>query len=316
MVDWKMLGHALAEQKRFSDIFFDSDRMSHKEKEDLLKAFVLSLHSEASGIIESVNYKDHRQVKHPVDTQKILYKSVDAYRYILAMLNLWGISDVTFADALQQKDEYLHFRHEIDSKKRRDDQPVVLFDLDDCLADFRLSFCEFVSEDSGVFIDPACNEYYNVTRFRQAGLNSAEYFGKFIDAHGFLHLKRNRRYYDLLTYLKSRGYWVQILTARPESNLTCFHDTYSWLKRNDIPADAVAFSSEKFSWLSQQPYFSKGKYFAVDDSAKHSAEYAKHGVTVIVPQQTYNTEVKDLSDVVYVPSDIDIIQYVSSKIDL
>ena len=91
------------------------------------------------------------------------------------------------------------------------------------------------------------------------------------------------------------------MTARPETDLTAFYDTYSWLARHGIDPDGVAFTPEKFVWLTDQPYFAKGKYFAVDDSAKHAAEYAKHGVVTVVPEKSYNTEVRNMSNIVYVP---------------
>ena len=280
------------------------ESLSPKEKEELLKTFVLSMHAELTGIVDAVNYKDHRRSDHPVDVQKILYKSVDAYRYVLAMLNLWGISGSTFSTALAQKDDFLHYRHRL-SSKAWSGQPVVLFDMDDVLAEFRKSFCAYVTQTSGHFIDPESEEYYNVKEFKKHGMNNEQYFKNFIDGHGFLLLERNEKYHSFLKTLQSKGYWIQIVTARPESNLTAFYDTYSWLSRHGIEADGVAFTPEKFIWLSEQKYFSTGDYFAVDDSAKHAAEYAKHGVAVLVPEKPYNREVRGVNNVFYVEKDAD-----------
>lgn len=299
---WSHLREALRGQRRFSDLFFQSDSLSSSTKEELLKTFVLSLHSEASGIVEAVNYKDHRRQANPVDRQKILYKAVDAYRYVLAILNLWDIDANTFAEALQQKDDFLHYRHALKDKTWTG-QPVVLFDLDDVLAEFRASFCNFVSEDSGVFVDPNSNEYYNATVMKQNGLSNEHYFRTFIDKHGFLGLEVNDKYRKLLKDLKENGFWIQILTSRPAANMTVFYDTYSWLARHDIPADGVAFSQEKFAWVVDQPFYSKGKIIAVDDSPKHSAEYVKHGVPTVVPRKPYNGEVSGLVGIVYVEDD-------------
>ena len=82
--------------------------------------------------------------------------------------------------------------------------------------------------------------------------------------------------------------------------MTAYYDTFSWLKRHDIPADGVAFSAEKFVWLAEQSFYTKARVIAVDDSAKHAAEYVKHGVPTIVPQKTYNAEVESLKGVHYI----------------
>lgn len=314
MTDWSKLHDALLRQGAFSSKFFDSKVLTISQKEEMLKTFVLALHSEATGIAEGVNYKDHRMTTKPVDTQKILYKSVDVYRYVLAILNLWGISASTFSAALSQKDDFLDYRHRL-SQKKWSGQPVVLFDIDDVLAEFRHSFCGWVTETTGHFLDPESKDYYITDTIKAVGLNNETLFKGFMDSHGFLLLERNQQYYDFLGHLKSRGFWIQILTARPESNLTAFYDTYSWLARHGIEADGIAFTPEKFVWLTDQKYFSSGRYFAVDDSAKHAAEYAKHGVSCVVPEKTYNREVSSLTGVTYVPKESDPIQYTRNLID-
>lgn len=308
-MNWSNLDDALSAQKVFSDLFFDSSKMSDKQREESLKTLVLALHSEATGIVEAVNYKDHRCVDEPVDQSKILYKAVDAYRYILAILNLWGIDGNNFAAALGQKDDFLHYRHRI-SGRQWSGQPVALFDMDDVLANFRESFCAWSTKKCGHFIDPESDEYYNVREFKKIGVNSEGYFKEFMDGHGLMSLERDETYIGLLNHLKSQGYWIQIITSRPANELACFYDTYTWLRRNDINADGVAFAAEKFIWLSKQPYYNSGKYFAIDDSAKHSAEYAKHSVKVLVPEKSYNKEVRGINNVIYVPRGEDPIKFI------
>jgi hypothetical protein len=299
-MNWSILEEALAAQKVFSDLFFDSSSLTDKQREEQLKTLVLALHSEVTGVAEAVNYKDHRCTDEPIDQSKILYKTVDAYRYILAIMNLWGIDWNNFAAALSQKDDFLHYRHRL-AGRSWDGQPVALFDMDDVLANFRKSFCDWSSKKCGHFIDPESDEYYNVREFKKLGISSEGYFKEFMDGHGLAHLERDESYVGLLNHLKTQGYWIQIITSRPSSELTCFYDTYSWLRRNDIEADGVAFAPEKFIWLTKQPFYNSGKHFAVDDSAKHSAEYAKHSVKVLVPEKSYNQEVRGINNVVYVP---------------
>lgn len=126
-----------------------------------------------------------------------------------------------------------------------------------------------------------------------------------MDTHGFLSLALNGKYFSLLARLKAAGFWIQILTARPDKNVVCFYDTYSWLARHNIPADGVAFSPEKFVWLSNQDFYKEASVIAVDDSAKHAAEYVKHGVPVVVPKKPYNSEVSNLKNVLYVEEERD-----------
>lgn len=316
MIDWTELSAALCQQKTFSDLFFDSEEISVKEKEDILKTFVLSLHSEVTGIAEGVNYKDHRRQSIPIDKQKILYKTVDAYRYLLAILNLQGINSDEFSKALQQKDDFLHYRNNLKNKSWSG-QPVILFDLDDVLSEFRTGYYKFILDETGVLLNAEGHEYYNITELKNAGLDNELLFNKFIDNHGFLNLDVNSKWNDVLVRLKEQGYWIQIITARPALNTTVFYDTYSWLVRHQIPADGVSFSFEKFPWLSSQPFYRTGNFIAIDDSSKHAAEYAKHNVVTVVPQKSYNTEVKLLENVIWTPHETDpfstILEYIKAR---
>ena len=310
MSDWGDLKNALQTQKTFSDYFYDSSQLTEEQKVEEFKSLSLALHSEITEMCSAVNYKEHRREARETDLQKILYKSADAYRYILAIANLWGISADKLTAALEQKDHYLQYRHQLRDKKWQG-EPIVLFDIDDVLAEFRVEFCKFVTEQTGIFIDPDCPEYYNTVKFKEHGLNSEFFFKRFIEDHGFLRLALNKKYYDFLYALKIKGYWVQIITARDATNLTCFYDTYAWLHLNSVPADDVVFTPEKFAWLAGQDFYKTAKVFAVDDSAKHSTEYAKHGVTCVVPQKSYNSEVDSARGIIYIKNDDDVFSKVS-----
>ena len=55
--------------------------------------------------------------------------------------------------------------------------------------------------------------------------------------------------------------------------------------------------------------------FAIDDSAKHASEYAKHGIGVVVPETSYNKEVRDRDNVMYMSTGTDIISTVRDYAD-
>ena len=116
-------------QEKFSNLFYNKSRMSSKQKEEMLKTLSLSLHSEITKIVSSTNYKFYDKEEFIVDKGKVLYKSVDAFRYLLAILNLYDINEDTFLKAFQHKDNYLHK----DVSYRTTSKPVVVLDIDDVL---------------------------------------------------------------------------------------------------------------------------------------------------------------------------------------
>jgi len=301
-MSFETLINALNTQRAFSDLFFDPVSLTEKEKEEITKTFVLSLHTAASDLVSSVNYKDHRQTQHEVDHAKIIYKSVDVFRYMLATLNLWQIKPEDFVEACEAKDNFLHMRHAHETNKRGSGQKVVIFDCDDVIAGFREAFNAWLAREKGVTIDPESKEYYNTVGVQDAGFEPEAVFREFISDSGFRVLAADPKVVEVMNMLRQKGYWIQILTARPSDNLRCYYDTYWWLQKNNIPFDSIGFSGEKFRWLSDQDYYGEGAVVcAIDDSPKHSAELAKHGVRVVVPALSYNEEVEGKENVTRVP---------------
>lgn len=291
-MSFETISEGLERQRAYSNHFFSPGDLSVREREEITKTFALSLHAEVSEIASAINFKDHRRTVLPVDRNKLLYKSVDAYRYILAILNLWDIDAQTFVEACKDKDLFLHRRH-AETETPWDGQPVVVFDVDDVIAEFRSGFFAYLNNKWGIKADLNDRQYYSTSELQAAGLDSDTAFGTFISDGGFRELEVCQEAVDAMAQCRREGYWVQLLTARPAGNLKCFYDTHHWLNWMGIPYDRLAFSPEKYLWLTGQEFFSAGKLVcAIDDSSKHSAEFAKHGVRAVVPAKPYNEDVQ------------------------
>lgn len=273
-------------QRAFSDLFFDSKTFSNTEKEQMTKSFALELHSEVSDLVSSINFKDHRMDRKMPDRTKILYESVDVIRYLMAIMNVWDINDKEFRDAFEDKDAYLHFRHNL-SQKSWDGRPVAIIDMDDVLAEFRRSFFDWLEKSKGATISYDCPEYYAASAAHDLGHNTEQLFKDFIAERKLRDIPPVHDAVLFTQELKRMGYWVQILTARPADNPLCLFDTARWLQNSGLYFDDVAFSGEKFRWIIQSK-FAGHVAFCVDDSPKHAAEFASHGLRTFSPIQPYN----------------------------
>jgi NTP pyrophosphatase (non-canonical NTP hydrolase) len=271
--------------------------MNEEEREEITKSLALALHAEVSELISAVNFKDHRQLKCDADPSKILYESVDVFRYLLAILNLWDIDPASVADAFDDKDMFLHMRHRIESQSWSG-QPVLVFDIDDVIAHFRSNFIDWLQTERGISVDKNSTEYYTTTEVKDAGFNPEEVFDDFISDRNLRHLTADKGVIDVINYFYDKGCWIQLLTARPGDVLQCKYDTYRWLSTSMLKFHRIDFSAEKYRWLTKSEYFDSGQIVcAIDDSAKHSAEYAKHGVETLSPVTSYNKELSDVEGV-------------------
>jgi len=284
-------------QRQFSDLFFSSDLLTADEKEEMTRSFALALHSEISSLVGEISFKDHINSGRIVNTKKILYESVDAFRYILAILNLWGHSSDDFLSAFENRNSFLHTRFELD-KRKWDGLPVVIVDVDEVICSFRKGFTEWLIDEKGIDVDINSKEYYHVIPVKGSGFSPEGLFEEFIDSGHLRDLEIISETIDALNQLKMMGFWIHLLTARPDKNLQCLYDTYYWLERSGLNFDRVSFSPEKMIWLTKTEYFESGSVVcAIDDSVKHAMEYAKHGIKVVSPKMSYNMELQNQENV-------------------
>lgn len=272
-----------------------SDRLSQALKEKITQENVLCAHAELSALVNATNYKNHHAHSEPLANRKtVLYETVDVIRYMMATLNTWGIKSSEFEKAFDKKDVYLNKLHELQNKKRKDLQPVVIVDIDDVLANFRQGFSDWLRDNFKVHADVNSKEYYFISALSKINLNSETVFKMFLDDEGFAKLTIDTDNLELLWQLKHQGYWIHLLTARPEEELQCLYDTYFWIWQQNIPCDAISFSPEKFRWCAKSKYYDEGAIkFAIDDAPKHAEDYAKHGITCFVPKKSYNEHLND-----------------------
>ena len=287
----------LKRQREFSNLFFDADQFNDDKREEMTKSFALALHGEVSALVSSINFKDHHANRKTPDREKILYESIDALRYLLAIMNTWGYTPDEVDDAFNDKDTFLHMRHKSETAKW-DGRPVLIVDVDDVIAHFRRDYFKWLEATYNIVIPQDYPEYYASTPLKEKGINPEATFKDFISDRKLREIEPIDDTIDVLGRAQKMGYWIQLLTARPDQNLICLYDTYHWINQMNIPFDGLAFSGEKYRWVVQSPFY--GHVAAcIDDSPKHAAEYATHGLLVLSPELSYNTSLKDVKNVIH-----------------
>jgi hypothetical protein len=295
-MNFDTLEKALLRQSQYSEMFIPSE-LTSKQLEDITKNFALAMHGEVSEMMQAVNLKDHRRTEISPNRDLVLYKSVDIFRYCLAMLNLWKISSDEFLTACEDKDDFLHSRHqELENQWSKEKKPVIIVDVDDVLAEFRDCFNQWLEKTYQIKTDSNDETYYNSVLLLSHQIDPESAFKRFISEGGFRDLPASKTVPESLAIFRSQGYYIQLLTARRLNNFRCLYDTHHWLKKNGIVFDSIAFSGEKYLWLTGQEFYSKVA-FAIDDSSKHAMEYASHGIVTIMPAKSYNKGCSSIKDI-------------------
>lgn len=285
-------------QKQFSELFRPKEELSVQERERLTQEFALALHSEVSAIVREINFKSHEQKRKQIVENSILFEAVDVFRYLLAILNLWGFTAEDFSQAFDDKENYLQIKY-VKNAQKWEGQPVILVDADDVIVEFRKGYSEYLNVKEGIDVDVNSKEYYFTNGIPKDFYNPEQLFQDFIDQRCLRDLEPITPTIQAINDLYDQGYWIQILTARPDWNKTCQYDTYTWLENSGLKFHKIDFSPEKMIWAANSEYYDQGSIVcAIDDSAKHAMEYAKHGIKVAAPIQPYNGELSGVDNVV------------------
>jgi len=299
------LDEILTRQRHFSNIFFNADALTEQDRENLTKMLSLELHAEVSSLVSAINFKAHRKEKKQPDRDKILYEGIDILRYTMAIMNVWNISSDELITAFNDKDTFLHFRQKIESNEW-DGRPVAIIDMDDIVVEFRRYFLDWLRTERGVNIPYSCPEYYATSFSQSMGFNGEQLYKDFISERCLKRIPAVENAIEFTQQLRDMGYWVQLLTARPSENPLCLLDTSHWLMSSGIYFDDVAFSGEKFRWIVQSQFNGKVE-FCVDDSPKHAAEFASHGLKTFSPSFSYNQSLRQQTGVIMVENLLEII---------
>jgi len=271
-------------------------KLTKAEIETHTQQLALCAHAELSALVNATNFKKHHGNLEKVDRDNILFESIDVLRYIQAIQNLWDISSEEVAAAFMTKDAYLNARKRIQDSPWQGQQ-VVIVDMDDVIVDFRVGFADWLSKKYNLNVDVESEEYYFIAELSKINVNPEEVFSRFIAESGFSDLKPIKGAIQFMKQLKAAGYWIQILTARPEEDLRCMYDTYQWLDKYNVVYDDIGFATEKFRWCAKSKYYDElAIAFAIDDSPKHAEEYSKHGIRVKVPIKSYNRNINQSVD--------------------
>lgn len=280
----------LALQDTFSTLFYDKNNMSLKEKEEMLKTLTLAMHYEVSEIVSSCNFKVFDKTNYVVDKDKIVYNSIDVFRYLLAIMNLYNISAEEFLNSFDERDICLKLEKNIVLPS--ESQKVIVVDIDDVICDFRGHFNNWLYEKYNIVIDPESTSYYSSKEVKDHGYSPEGVFENFIAENQLLNIPVIPNMVKVLELARKDNVYIQLLTSRPDSNLKCKYQTYSWLYHNNIPFDNIGFAAEKYIWVAKKDFYLKGNLaVAIDDSPKHAMEYATHDINVIVPKTHYNKDI-------------------------
>jgi uncharacterized HAD superfamily protein len=259
------------------------------EWREMMNRFVLAIHEEATELLKTTHYKQHRKHRHPFKRTNAVIELVDVVKYAMSVGVLLGVTPDEFYQFEREKHDAVLLRSRQDFSRYVKGE-VAMVDIDGVLADYPTSFFNFVREHYGIDRDPATQESYDLARVFGVDKKTYEDMKFRYRESGY---KRSipvvEGAAEGLYFLKSEGYKVVLFTARPKNEFSRIEtDTLYWLKQNDMVFDALFFSERKHEDL-ETIYQELRPAFFVEDNEGNARNLANIGIPVYLFNRPYHS---------------------------
>lgn len=276
------------------DLGLDPRNMDAVQLSGEIKNSLLGLHEETAALGRATtSYKSHLLDAQP-DKMNVTIKIADCMKYLLLLAQQHGISRQSLVDAILKKSRVVSSRADAARIKLELDTKLICVDLDDCVADLSVEF------DVGITVDGTRMTHDAIEQVKH-GLHSSDKFRKLPLIPDAGHS---------LQTIKTRGYKIAIITARPAWQYRHLHyDTIQWLKSNDVPFDALLFDKDKVDAVYRHLRPAWPKYF-IEDHPRNALALASAGIDVILYDRPHNRIVPDHAKITRVKSWNEILEIV------
>lgn len=302
-------------QRSFNDNFMNTKEASTSERQAHTKEIVLHMISECDELLSNINWKFHRkETIENIDRNKILEQLVDIFKYSLTLAQTWNVEPEELITEFYRKSEVVEQKYKQEKKlSLLTDEKVIGIDIDGVLADYPNGFIKFISEETKTDLSKVVlNKYDLYTIISDKIPGGAETLRKLKHKFRIEGHKKNLEVIpgaiDGMKYLKEKGYTIVLLTARPAKEYPrIFSDTIEWLKKYNIPYDAILFDEDKEKRIIKE--FPNMK-FMIEDAAQNANKIAPEGYKVFLLEKSYNNDEFTHRNVVRVNNWEDLIKWI------
>lgn len=283
-------------QLEFNAKFF-STKGGWPRAEDLVKVtkdFVIHIIKEITEILDELSFKMHRPKTKEVDRANLLEEIIDAQKFLFGLAQIWGFTWEEYEAEFRRKSMVVEQRFAQDQQLSvLRHQQCVIVDIDGVLAEYPEGFYEWIQGDSCSLVDlgfdgndPKAIALHEIgKRYKSSPILTRERIKSRYRQSG---AKANLRVIpgakDFLDLIRAQGrIKIVLMTNRPyHKYYRIYPDTLEWLKKNDLPYDAILWASDK--GLTALENFNN-IVWAVDDQDDNIARFEEAGIDTIKVNQ-------------------------------
>jgi hypothetical protein len=279
----------------------------------VMKDFVLGISKQNVSLLESFNWSDHI-LERIEDSHNSKVQLIDITKYVIGLFILLGGKEKDFFEMFENKSKELDNRWSQLFSNMTENTSVVIFDIDGVIADYSTHYQNFLEDVCGLKkVNVKRKSYsfyetYGITRQEEEQFNN-----NFVQVGGFKDIPVFDGVVDTIKKLKSFGYKIILVTARPNWIFKRIAaDTQHWLKKNDVPYDLLFWNKDKSDVIINNIFPANIKCM-VEDRDKHALEVSHIGVDVLLLDKSYNKGISDTDRIKRIYGYSEILDFIKNK---
>lgn len=275
------------------------DSLSKEEQQKWTKEMILSCSKETHELLDIIKWKTHRYEQNSeINNDNFLEQTVDAFKYLLNICILNGITDESFYTKFEEKSKIVDIRFEQEKKLylSQNDPSVryVVFDIDGVINDYPLNVMRYMNTDN--LKEYKKSNYTSYKKLKQEFRTTGQERNNVVN-------NDTKKLLDVL----STNYKIILLTARPyEQESRLYYDTIHWLTNEGIKYDYLFFSEQKEEFLLNN--FNPDQIaFVVDDQIDNINKLCNTFKTFLL----FNPNLYSVDDTKLVKNNVNIITHIN-----
>ncbi len=260
------------------------------KKNSLHMDYALGLFNNATKLLNEYQWNSYLIERKDVNIHNIAEHAGDVLKYIVSLMLLHGIKPEDFINIFIDKYGVTEVKVRGKNIELSILTKIIAFDIDGVLADYSSAFIDYIRIKKELSDDVKIihNEYHFASILPDFTYEEeSELAASFVNEGNLRHLPCYEGAKELLRTLRSMGYKIVLITARPYKRFRrMYDDTMYWLNNNGIVCDKIIWNDNKADAI-QSLYPAYTDYF-VEDRDKHVLEVSSLGVNVILIDKLYN----------------------------
>lgn len=283
------------------------DKLNMRQRQKLIKDYVLHSISELMELLDSINWKTWSDSAKKFSIVRAKEELIDLQKFNINIALLLGMTAEDFYKEFERKSE-VNLQRFVQKEllKLKNKLKLCAIDLDGVIYPYGESFVKFVNDklDSNFKVGESLSPLVTEIPMKKYLKLKDEYREKYGEI--YKNPKPYPKVVELLKKLKKKGYHIIILSARPYKKYpNIYIRTLKWLRKNKVPFDFIYWDENKCEKIIKE--FTNLK-FIIEDNPIEAEKISAFKIKCYLYNRPYNLNYNN-DKVIRINNFLDVLKY-------